>query len=78
MDIEGRSETRGLNSRNIIEVIRTMRPELRKSDRKVADVVLEDPHRIMNATVSETATLADVNPLSCVLQRQLAVPASRI
>jgi RpiR family carbohydrate utilization transcriptional regulator len=61
MDIEGRSETRGLNSRNIIEVIRTMRPELRKSDRKVADVVLEDPHRIMNATVSETATLADVS-----------------
>ncbi|MGW6780586.1 SIS domain-containing protein [Brucella pseudogrignonensis] len=61
MDIEGRSETRGLNSRNIIEVIRTMRPELRKSDRKVADVVLEDPHRIMNATVSETAALADVS-----------------
>src|SRR5690606_5990201 len=60
-DTDARSETRGLNGRNIIEVIRTMRPELRKSDRKVADVVLDDPHRIMNATVSETATLADVS-----------------
>lgn len=61
MDTDGRVETRGLNGRNIIEVIRNMRSELRKSDRKVADVVLDDPHRIMNATVSETATLAEVS-----------------
>jgi RpiR family carbohydrate utilization transcriptional regulator len=57
MDTELRSNT----GRNIIEVIRTMRPELRKSDRKVADVVLADPRRIMNATVGETATLAEVS-----------------
>lgn len=55
------SDIRSSNGRNIIEVIRTMRPELRKSDRKVADVVLDDPRRIMNATVGETAALADVS-----------------
>ena len=48
-------------ARNIIEVIRTLRGELRKSDRKVADVVLEDPRRILNATVGETAALAEVS-----------------
>lgn len=55
------SDIRTNSGRNIIEIIRTMRPELRKSDRKVADVVLEDPRRIMNATVGETAALADVS-----------------
>ncbi|MBO9124023.1 MULTISPECIES: SIS domain-containing protein [unclassified Rhizobium] len=55
------SDIRSSNGRNIIEVIRTMRPELRKSDRKVADVVLDDPRRIMNATVGETAALAEVS-----------------
>jgi RpiR family carbohydrate utilization transcriptional regulator len=55
------SETRASTSLNIIEIIRTMRPDLRKSDGKVADVVLEDPRRIMNATVSQTAALADVS-----------------
>jgi RpiR family carbohydrate utilization transcriptional regulator len=49
------------SGRNIIEIIRTLRTELRKSDRKVADIVLEDPRRIMNATVGETAQLADVS-----------------
>jgi RpiR family carbohydrate utilization transcriptional regulator len=52
---------KGLGGRNIIEVIRTMRPDLRKSDRKVADVVLSDPRRILNATVGETAALAEVS-----------------
>lgn len=37
------------------------RPELRKSDRKVADIVLADPHRILNATVAETAEIAEVS-----------------
>lgn len=49
------------NGRNIIEIIRSMRSDLRKSDRKVADIVLDDPRRIMNATVSETAQLAEVS-----------------
>lgn len=47
--------------RNILEAVRMMRPEMRKSDRKVADTVLENPHRIMNATVAETAELAGVS-----------------
>ncbi|MEZ2127716.1 MULTISPECIES: SIS domain-containing protein [unclassified Sinorhizobium] len=55
------SDIRTNSGRNIIEIIRTMRPELRKSDRKVADVVLEDPRRILNATVGETAALAEVS-----------------
>lgn len=55
------SDIRTNSGRNIIEIIRTMRSDLRKSDRKVADVVLEDPHRIMNATVGETAALAEVS-----------------
>lgn len=29
--------------RNILEAVRMMRPEMRKSDRKVADTVLETP-----------------------------------
>jgi RpiR family transcriptional regulator, carbohydrate utilization regulator len=46
---------------NILEVIRTTRPDLRRSDRKVADAVLADPHRILTATVAETAELAKVS-----------------
>jgi len=55
------TEVRPNSGRNIIEIIRAMRPDLRKSDRKVADVVLDDPRRIMNATVGETAQLAEVS-----------------
>ncbi|WP_099827950.1 MurR/RpiR family transcriptional regulator [Oceaniglobus indicus] len=47
--------------RNILDRIRVRHGELRKSDRKVADAVLADPHRIMNATVAETADLAGVS-----------------
>jgi RpiR family carbohydrate utilization transcriptional regulator len=46
---------------NILEVVRTARPRLRKSDRKVADLVLADPRRILNATVAETAEVAGVS-----------------
>jgi len=46
---------------NILEVAREMRADLRKSDRKVCDVVLEDPRRILGATVAETAQLAGVS-----------------
>ena len=56
-----RPDLRDAGGRNIIEIIRAMRSELRKSDRKVADVVLKDPQRILNATVGETATLAEVS-----------------
>jgi RpiR family carbohydrate utilization transcriptional regulator len=47
--------------RNILEVVRVLRQDLRKSDRKVADALLENPHRILNSTVSETAEIADVS-----------------
>jgi RpiR family carbohydrate utilization transcriptional regulator len=46
---------------NILEVARALRGELRKSDRKVCDIVLEDPRRILSATVAETAQLAGVS-----------------
>ena len=46
---------------NVLEVVRVMHGELRKSDRKVADLILADPHRILNATVAETALAAGVS-----------------
>ena len=48
-------------SDNVLEVARMKRNELRKSDRKVCDVVLADPKRILNATVAETAECAGVS-----------------
>ena len=61
MDTETGADLRTNPNRNVIEVIRTMHSELRKSDRKVADIVLQDPRRIITATVGETAALADVS-----------------
>ncbi|WP_421726127.1 SIS domain-containing protein [Bauldia sp.] len=51
----------GKTTGNILEVVRKMLPLLRKSDRKVAEVMLADPQRFMNATVAETAALAEVS-----------------
>ena len=48
-------------SDNILEVARKKHNELRKSDRKVCDVVLADPKRMINATVAETAEWAGVS-----------------
>jgi RpiR family carbohydrate utilization transcriptional regulator len=48
-------------TQNVIEVVRQSLGELRKSERKVADKVLEDPQRILNATLAETADLALVS-----------------
>lgn len=56
-----RATSRDVPGANIIEVVRSMLPELRKSDRKVADVVLADPRRVLNATVAETAAWSDVS-----------------
>jgi RpiR family carbohydrate utilization transcriptional regulator len=61
METDARAESRSFGGGNIIEVIRSMRVDLRKSDRKVADVVLEDPRRILNSTIGETAALAQVS-----------------
>ncbi len=46
---------------NIIEVVRQALPDLRKSERKVAEKVLEDPQRILNATLAEASALSDVS-----------------
>lgn len=47
--------------RNVLELVRLLRSDLRKSDRKVADALLENPHRILNSTVSETAEISGVS-----------------
>jgi len=60
MESEQRGE-RDVATQNIIEVVRQKRDTLRKSDRKVADIVLADPRRILNATVAEAASLANVS-----------------
>lgn len=46
---------------NIIEVVRQMLPEFRKSERKVADHVLQEPRRILTATLLEVSNLAGVS-----------------
>ncbi len=53
--------TNGARSSNILEAIRTALPELRKSDTKVAKLVLAEPMRLLDATVAEVAALADVS-----------------
>jgi RpiR family carbohydrate utilization transcriptional regulator len=46
---------------NIIEIIRHSIPDLRKSERKVAERVLQDPARVLNATLAEAAAFSDVS-----------------
>jgi RpiR family carbohydrate utilization transcriptional regulator len=50
-----------VTTQNILEVIRTLRQELRKSERKVADLVLAQPRRLLTATLAETADMAGVS-----------------
>ena len=52
MEAEQRSEERDVPNHNIIEIVRKRRDDLRKSDRKVADLVLADPKRVLTATVA--------------------------
>lgn len=61
MNYEPRSDGREASPANIVETVRLMLPELRKSDRKVAELVLADPRRVLNLTVAETAALAEVS-----------------
>ncbi len=53
--------TRRGAAQNILEILRTKLPDLRKSERKVANLVLTNPRRILDATVAETADFADVS-----------------
>ncbi|MCB8875878.1 SIS domain-containing protein [Acidisoma silvae] len=46
---------------NILEVVRLSLDELRKSERKVADLVLGNPAQVLAGTVAEVAKLADVS-----------------
>ena len=48
-------------NQNILEVVRSTRGDLRKSDRKVADVILSDPNRVLNSTVAELSEIAEVS-----------------
>lgn len=48
-------------TQNILETVRTRLGDLRKSERKVANLVLADPRRILNATIAETADIAEVS-----------------
>lgn len=51
----------GNGNDNILEVARMKRDELRKSDRKVCELVLADPKRMLNATVAQAAKWAGVS-----------------
>src|SRR5689334_20836229 len=46
---------------NILEVVRGLRDGLRKSERKVADLGLAQPARVLNATLAEAAAGAGVS-----------------
>ncbi|GGE11844.1 RpiR family transcriptional regulator [Aureimonas endophytica] len=47
--------------RNILEIVRDTHDALRRSERKVADLVLSDPQRVLGATLADTAMEAGVS-----------------
>jgi RpiR family carbohydrate utilization transcriptional regulator len=51
----------GRRSGNVLEAIRAALPNLRKSDAKVAQHVLEEPHWFLDATVASTSDRAGVS-----------------
>lgn len=48
-------------ARNVLEVISSLRDQLRKSDQKVANLVLQNPTFVLNATLAKTARRAGVS-----------------
>ena len=48
-------------TKNALEMVRTALPALRKSDAKVASLVLADPFRILDTSLGEAAKLAGVS-----------------
>jgi RpiR family carbohydrate utilization transcriptional regulator len=46
---------------NVIEATRAAYDLIRKSERKVTDLVLADPRRMLGATLAQAAKLADVS-----------------
>ncbi|MBP7002749.1 SIS domain-containing protein [Amaricoccus sp.] len=61
MGSDAPNQPRNIHSSDVLTAIRRALPDLRRSDRKVADLVLADPSRFMAATVAETADLAQVS-----------------
>ncbi|WP_205880444.1 SIS domain-containing protein [Lichenicoccus roseus] len=65
MDAEDRNtaavERTATSGRNVLELILVRLPELRKSDRRVAEHILSDPQAALVATVAETARNAGVS-----------------
>ncbi len=51
----------GPPGRNVLELILVRLPELRKSDRRVAELILADPQAALTATVAQTARQAKVS-----------------
>ena len=60
-DMSERAEDARRPIHNVLERVRAALPGLRKSDAKVAGLVLSDPFRILETSVSEAATLAHVS-----------------
>ena len=56
VEVEGRR-----SSKNALEMVCAARTTLRKSDARVADLVLADPFRILETSVGEAARLAGVS-----------------
>lgn len=65
MDAEDKNtaavERTATSGRNVLELILVRLPELRKSDRRVAEHILSDPQAALVATVAETARNAGVS-----------------
>src|SRR3981081_3930527 len=53
-------------ARNILEVVTTMLDQLRRSDRKVANLVLANPGFVLNATLSKGAARAEVSDATVI------------
>ncbi len=60
MDVQN-TERATPTGRNVLELILVRLPDLRKSDRRVAEHILADPQAALGATVAETARQAHVS-----------------
>ena len=58
---DGNAERAMASGRNVLELILVSLPGLRKSDRRVAELILADPQAALGATVAETARQAQVS-----------------
>ncbi len=58
---DGHAEHAMTPGRNVLELILVSLPALRKSDRRVAELILSDPQAALGATVAETARQAQVS-----------------